>query len=231
MNKYKTLILAAAAALVTISPAGATGQEKREVALEIGTYSIDTARSEASISKLLAKQGFIQGPQGSTQVVIGGVEKASDALEIFGDLAAPSEVGTAMMRTSNGIAAPFSVGQTVDYVNKIVVTQDEKGRKHVVRQLGEAESGLFVSLTPKVRKGGVVDVKIKSDLARVRLENRDIDGERLQLLHRRTYFLDTKAKLRADQAAVYVRYIPAEKRTLFKAGEVLVTVVKAKVVK
>ncbi len=231
MNKYKTLVLAAAAAVVALSPAAASSQAKREVALEIGTYSIETARSEASISKILAKQGFTSGPQGSSQLVIGGVEKAWDALEIFGDLAAPSEVGSASLRTYNGTPVPYSVGESVDYVRKIEVTMDEKGKKHVVRHLGEAESGLSVSLAPNVRKGGVVDVKIKSDLTRVRLENRDIGGEKLQLLHRRTYFLDTKAKLRADQAAVYVRYIPAGKPSLFKAGEVLVAVVKAKVAK
>lgn len=232
MNKYKTLIVAAAVALVGVSEAAASGQSKRaEVALEIGTYSIDTARSETSIAKLLSKHGFVKGKDGSGAVVVDGVAKASDALELFDSLAAPSEVSSATMHTPSGTSVPFSVGQTLEYVKRIEVTTDEKGKKHVVRHLGEADSGLSVSLAPKVRKGGVVDVKVKSALTRVQLKDYEIGGERLQLSHRKTYSFATNAKLRADQAAVFVRYVPAEKRSLFKAGEVLVTVVKAKAVK
>ncbi|MBY3433006.1 hypothetical protein HFN89_02280 [Rhizobium laguerreae] len=218
--------------LLSISPGRRFGRrEAAEVAVEIGNYSIAAARSEAPIAKLLAKQGFAQQKDGSGRVVIDDVEKASDALNLFGGLAAPSDVGSATMHTPSGISVPFEIGQTVEYLKQIDVTTDDKGKQQVVRHLGQADAGIFVSLAPTLRKGGVVDVKIKRDLARVQLKDFPIGGEPLQLLRRQTYSLRTKAKLRADQAAVFVRYVPAEKPSLFKAGEVLVTVIKAKAVK
>jgi type II secretory pathway component GspD/PulD (secretin) len=228
MTKYKTLLIAAAAALLAVSPAAASGA--KPVDLEIGTYSIDTARSEASITRLLAKQGFSNDFTGSNRVV-GGVEKASDALSLLRGLNAPSEVSSASLHTKSGTAVPFSVGQTVDYVKGVDVTTDDKGKKRVTRHLGEADSGISVSLAPKVGKGGVVDVKVKSELTHIQFKDFGVGNERIQLLDRQTYSLNKKARLNADQAAVYVRYVPAEKPTLFKAGEVLVTVVKAKVAK
>jgi hypothetical protein len=235
MNKYKTLTMVTAAvafALAGVAPVAAAGQSNRaEVALEVGTYSIDTARSEASITKLLSKNGFAQGSAGSGSIVIDGVTQASDALQVLDSLAAPSEVSHANLKTTSGTAVPFSVGQTVEYVKRFEVKTDEKGRKYVVPHLGETDSGLSVSLSPKVRKGGVVDLKVKSDLTRVQLKEYKIGGDRFNLLHRTSHSLASSAKLRADQAAVYVRYIPADKKTLFKAGEVLVTVVRAKAVK
>lgn len=228
MMKYKTLLIAAASALLAISPAAAGGA--KPVALEIGTYSIDTARSEGTITKLLAKKGFVNDESGSNRVV-DGVEKASDVLALFQGLNTPSDVSRASLLTKSGTAVPFSVGQTIEYVKQVDVTTDNKGKQHVVRHIGEADSGISVSLSPKVRKNGLVDVKVRSDLTRVQLKDSNVGNERIQLLHRQTYSLRKTASLEADQAAVYVRYTPAEKPTLFKAGEILVTVVTAKVAK
>lgn len=232
MKNCMTMIFAAAAALVAISPAAASGNAKRpEVAMEIATYSINTARSESSISQLLAKQGFELGKDGLGRVVIDGIEKTSDALNLFDGLPTPSEISSAQMNTVSGIPVPFSVGQNLEYVREIEVTTDEKGKEHAVQHLGHVDEGIWVSLAPTVNRGGIVNVKIKSDVTRVQFKDAAVGGHHIQLLHRQTYSLRTKAKLRADQAAVYVRYSPAKNPTLFKAGEVFVTVVKARVAK
>jgi hypothetical protein len=228
MSKMKTLLIATALSASALSAAAADLAKTNTVALEIGTFSIPTARSGASIAKFLETRGFVQGKNGAGRVVFDGAERATDALAIFKGLAAPIEVSNAVMYTRSGVAVPYSVGENRDYVRQVNFTTDRDGKQHVVRHIGEANSGISVNLLPKVQKNGVVELGIKSDLTRIQLRDQWIGGERLQLLNRQIYQLSSNVRLRGDQTAVFARYVPAEKPTLFSAGEILVTVAKAK---
>lgn len=200
------------------------------VGVEVFIYSSRTELSTEDVLELLQVKGFTPADRpGDLQPriidVSGGL---SNALEMFAEFSKPDLMSESTLAVPAGSQWVVSATRSMPYAMQTTTETDLNGSTRVQVKNGKIRFGITLYLEPAVNREGGVTLTCHRQVTRPVETEQAATGSGLTQVAQT--FSSVKGFMKADDAFVHAEFVQAENPTPGFSGEVIVTLISAKVV-